>query len=507
MALIGIDVGTSAAKGLLISDDGAEIGEARGRYSVRFPGYGRAELDSRIVWDTVLTILGKLAGNARDHGDQVHAVAFSVSGNEATPVDANGNPLYPTIMGTDTRSADIVTWWEDQVGRLATYQVTGIPVHPMHPLIRLIWLREHEPEIFRRIDKMLCWQELMGLWLGAPPIADLSIASCTMAFDIRQRDWSQEMLSAAGIDGGLFPAAVPSGTAIGKMSADLSAELGFGTPPVIVAGGFDQPIAAFGAGQVTAGAAGVGTGTWEALLVVSQEAPVTEPMLAGGYSFGCYVADELYYTAGNNPGGGSVLQWFRDTFGETEIRAARETGESAFDLIVSQATESPTNLLVLPHFEGSYNPWMDPWSRGAVVGLTLSTTKGDIIKAFLEGITYELRENMQRMEAAGLVMGELIATGGGARSDTWLQLKADMCGKAVRTVSIVETGCYGAACLAGAGVGVFSNAAEPIRQLVKTRKVFDPRPDHRAFYDDAAARYRALYNALRPLSRRPDTTA
>ncbi len=507
MALIGIDVGTSATKGLVISDDGTELGGARGSYSVQFPGDGRAELDSRLVWDTVRTVLASLASSAREHGDEVRALAFSVSGNEATPVDADGNPLYPTIMGTDTRSADVVEWWEKEVGRLAIYQATGIPVHPMHPLVRLMWLREHEPDVFRRTGKMLCWQELMGLWLGAPPVADLSVASCTMAFDIRQRQWSQDMLSAAGIAADLFPAAVPAGTAVGDMYAGIAPALGFRKPPVIVAGGFDQPTAAFGAGQIAAGDAGVGTGTWEALLVVSRDAPLSQPMLDAGYSFSRYVVGDLYYTAGNNPGGGSVLQWYHDIFGESEIRAAKSSGVSAFDLIVGQATKSPTNLLVLPHFEGSYNPWMDPWSRGAVFGLSLGTTKGDVIKGFLEGITYELRENVRRMEAAGLELGELVATGGGARSDTWLQLKADMCGKVVKTVNISETGCFGAACLAGAGVGVYSDVTEPIRQLVRTDKVFEPRPDHQRCYEEAAHRYRSLYEALRPLNDRPGTSA
>src|SRR5262249_22118831 len=158
------------------------------------------------------------------------------------------------------------------------------------------------------------------------------------------------------------------------------------------------------------------------------------------------------------------------------------------------------NLLLLPHFEGSYNPWMNPHSRGALFGISLSTTKADIIKAILEGITYELRENTRRLEAAGIPIGDLVATGGGARSSSWLQLKADMTGKVVRTINITETGCFAAACMAGAGAGVFSSAVEPVRALVRPVRVFEPRPDHQRFYDETASRYRALYEALAPLS-------
>jgi xylulokinase len=500
VALIGVDVGTSATKGLVISDDGAEIGRARENYSVIFPADGRAEINPRTVWAAVKEVLTALASTARSHGDVVRGLALSVSGNEASPVDAAGQPLYPTVMGTDSRSADVAQWWERTVGRRRTYEITGIPVHPMHPLMRLIWLREHEADVYRRIDKMLCWEELFVSWMGAGQVTDVSIASCTMAFDIGRRCWSAEMLESAGVDPAMFPAAVRPGTAIGEMSPALAAELGFARPPVVVAGGFDQPMAALGAGQTAPGEAGVSTGTWEALLVVTQEPRLTEEMLAAGYPFGCYVTGDLYYTAANNPGGGSVLQWFRDTLGEADLRIAERSGRDAFDVIVGQATASPTSLLLLPHFAGSYNPWMNPWSAGALFGLTLRTTKADIIKGLLEGITYELRENLQRLEAAGITVGDLVATGGGARSPTWLQLKADMTGKAVKTVNVAEPGCFAAACLAGVGVGQFSSVTEPISDLIKVRRVFEPRPAHRDFYEAAASRYRALYQQLAPLS-------
>ncbi len=496
---MGVDVGTSATKGIVVSDEGAEVAFARSGYAVAFPASGLAQIDPRVVWAAVSDVMRALAIRTRDGGDIVRAVALSVSGNEATPVDRSGRPLYPTIMSTDSRSADVATWWERTAGRQAVYSVTGVPIHPMHPLVRLMWLRDHEPDVYRRTDKMLCWEELFASWMGAEPVTDLSIASCTMAFDIRNLRWSADLLSLAGVDPRVFPPAVRSGTPIGQMSAGLARELEFTVPPLVVAGGFDQPMAALGAGQLAPGDAGVGTGTWEALLVVASEPRLTPELLAAGYPFGCYVAGDLYYTAANNSGGGSVLAWFRDALGAAEVATAERSGQDAFDLLVRQATSAPTDLLFLPHFEGSYNPWMNPWSRGALYGLSLDTTKGDIIKAVLEGITYELRENAQRLEAAGVTIGDLVATGGGARSDTWLQLKADMTGKVISTVNIAETGCFAAACTAGVGAGLFATVAEPVRELVRPRRVFQPRPDHQEFYEAAAPRYRKLYEALAPL--------
>jgi xylulokinase len=500
MALLGLDLGTSACKGMAISEEGNEIAHARREYPLSFPAPGRVELDSNLVWQAVREVIQALAVEARQEYDPIRAICLSVSGDEALPIDSNGMALYPCIIAMDARSIGIAQWLEREFGRERMYSITGLPLHAMHPLTRLMWLRMYEPQVFARTARMLCWEEFVALRLGVEPITDFSVASRTMAFDIRERDWAADLLSIADIPRSLFPEARPSGTAIGTVPVSVAHELGLEGKVTVVTGGFDQPMAALGSGQLSPGDAVVGTGTWEALTILAESPALSGDMLQAGYAFGCHVVNDLYFCLASNAGGGSLLRWFRDTLGREEVEQSRSSGVDAFDLIIQQATVRPTGLLVLPHFEGSYNPWMDPHSTGAIVGLSLSTTRGDLVKAILEGITFELRENIERVESAGPGVRELRATGGGAKSATWLQLKADITGKPVITVNVKEAGCFAAACLAGVGVGAFASIEEPIKNLVHPTEAFEPRLPVKAEYDEIFASYHMLYSALKPVN-------
>lgn len=487
---------------MAISEDGHEIASARREYSLSFPAQGRVELDSNLVWQAVQEVIQALAMKARQKHDSIRALCLSVSGDEGLPVDASGVALYPCIMAMDSRSTGIAEWWEQEFGRERVYGVTGLPVHAMHPLVRLMWLRTHEPRVFAQTARMLCWEEFVALRLGIEPVTDFSVASRTMAFDILKQEWSVDLLTAAGIPRSLFPEACSSGRAVGTLPASLTSELGLEGRVTFVTGGFDQPMASLGSGQLRPGDAGVGTGTWEALTILTDKPVLTQSMLEAGYPFGCYMVNDLYFCLANNAGGGSLLRWFRDTLGREEVEQSHSTGVDVFDLIVQQATAQPTRLLVLPHFEGSYNPWMDPHSTGAIVGLSLKIPRGDLVKAILEGITFELRENIERVEGAGLTVRELRATGGGAKSATWLQLKADITGKPVITVNVQEAGCFAPACLAGVGIGAFASIEEPIKNLVRPTAVYEPRPSVKEEYDEIFASYHELYSVLKPINRK-----
>ena len=491
MTLLGLDVGTAACKGLLLDPGEGITGTARRDYPLSFPAPGRVELDPGLVWDAVRDVVGELAARAGAAGRPVRALTFSVSCDEAVAVDAEGRALGPCIMALDTRSSAEAERFERTVGRRRIYELTGLPVHAMFPLVRLLWLREHEPAVFRRTARFLAWHEYLALRLGLEPVGDPSVAARTLAYDIRARAWSDELLAAAGLRASLFARVQPSGTAIGELPAAAAGTLGLGAGVRLVTGGMDQSMAALGSGAIEPGAAMVGTGTWQAVTVVAEAPILTEAMLASGFAFGPHIAPDRYAAMATNASGGSLLRWARDVFAPGE----------PYERLLPDRFERPTDLLVLPHFEGSVSPWMDPASRGAIVGLDLATGRQELLQAIIEGVTFELRENLERMEAGGLAIRDLRATGGGARSTAWLQLKADATGRPVSTVNIGEPGAFAAACLAGVGAGVFASVAEPIARFVRTTATYEPRPPMAAAYGERFARYRRLYPALSGLDR------
>lgn len=500
LALLGLDVGTSSSKALVLSQDGREMASARVEYSLSYLGGGRVELDLPVVWAAVTRLIRQVTAQAKTNGGAVRAISLSVSGDEAVPVAADGRHLRPCIMAIDNRTASLAEQFGRKFGRQRLYDITGLPAHAMHPLMRLMWIREHEPEVFAQTAKMLCWSELITSLLGAAPASDYSVASRTMAFDIVRQEWSQEVLDAAGLDPALMPRLAPSGTVIGEVPARIAADLGIEAGASVVAGGFDQPMAALGSGVLDPGEAGVGTGTWEALIAVTSAPVLTSRMLEAGYPFGCYVLPRRYFCLASNAGGGSLLRWFKDTFGADDIRRARRTNSDAFDVILAGLPDDPTGMIALPHFQGSYTPWMDPGATGAILGLSLATTRGEFVKALLEGTAFELRANIERIEAAGVAVGSLRATGGGARSPHWLQIKADITGKPITTINVDEAGCFAAACLAGVGAGLFASADEPVRAWVRPERTFEPDPVRQEAYNAIFADYVGLVRAVAPLS-------
>jgi len=497
LSLLGIDLGTTGIKCAAYSEDGKMLGKTYREYALYMPGKGIVELDANLVWKNLCLNTEELNSSELLKKDPVEALSISVSADEALPIDKQGKSLYKTIMSMDKRGRRENNWINSLVGAERIYQITGQPPSNLYALNRLLWFKENRPEIFKNINKFLCWEEFIFLKLGVEPVTDYSVACRTLAFDINEKKYSQEILDKIGINADLFPKAVLSGTEIGVVEKKVREALGFSRNVKVVTGGFDQICAALGCGVIKEGMASVGTGTMEVMHICFKKPSNDLKIMNYGYPFCNHLLDNLFITMSINSGGGVIFKWYRDNFSHYEKELARRKNLNLYDLIMDSANKSKYPAMFMPYFEGAQTPRNNPAFTGAILGLTLRTTPEDIIKGIFEGITFDLKLNLKIMEALGVKIDALRATGGGARSDTWLQIKADITGKLIQKVDVDETGCMAVAVLAGYGVGKFKTVEEVLNSWVKIGKEF--KPDTRKFnkYENKYDQWLKVYDSLK----------
>jgi xylulokinase len=416
-------------------------------------------------------------------------------GEAVTPLGPDGLVLAKSPVTFDTRSFDQCARLEATIGRKRLAHITGQPPHPMFTITKLMWWAEHDPALLRQTWKFLCFGDLVAWRLGGEPAIDFSMAARTMAFDIDAQKWSDEVLTVAGIPAEKLPLPVASGTVIGRVEPAVARQLGFPGRPLIVAGGHDQPCGALGAGATTPGEAMLSIGTTICLAPIV--AHRQKRLVQLNYSCYPHVVPGQWITLAGNFTGGSLLRWYRDALGESEVAQATATGQDVYDVITEEAGDVPSPLLVLPHFAGSGEPTNDPCSKGAIVGLSFGTTRHHIVRALLEGVMFEMAVNREAIARAGIDVMTAVATGGGARSDRWLSIAADILVLPIRRAAHLEAASWGAATLAGWGAGLRPLGAETPDQ--REGRIVLPDPERSAFYRQRLAVYRELYGALRPL--------
>jgi xylulokinase len=501
MSLLGIDIGTTGCKAIVFRVDGTPLGQAYREYPLLHPREGWIELDPRVVWEAVRQSIREAAHRAGP-GDPVRALSTSVQGESVTPVGRDGEPLANSPVTFDGRTIPLVSHWEESPGAERVFEITGMPLHSMYTLLKIFWWRREQPQLYEHTARFLCYGDFALHQMGLTPTIDPSMAGRTMAFDVRAGCWSEELLARAGVAEEKLPVVAPSGTAVGELPAAVCDELGLPRGVIGAAGGHDQPCGALGAGITSPGLAMDATGTVECITPVFDRLLLSAAMREGNFCCYRHVAPDLYATLAFNFTGGSLLRWYRDTLGAREVDEARVAGMDVYEIMIGKAASGPARVLLLPHFTMTGTPWFDPHAKGAIVGLTLGTGVDQVLKAMLDGITYEMRLNLERLADAGVPVRELRAIGGGAKSRTWLQLKADIFGRPVSSLDVSEAACLGAAMLAGMAVGEFRSLGEATEALVRVTATFEPRPAEAARYDEIYALYRDLYPALRDLVHR-----
>ncbi|MEN6303886.1 MAG: FGGY-family carbohydrate kinase [Armatimonadia bacterium] len=490
---MGLDVGSTGCKAVVFDTAGNQLARAYREYPELYPQPGWIELNPQQVWESVEAVIAEAAAAA---GEPVRALCISAMGETFTPVAADGSFLYNSTVSPDNRAVAQANAWHDTLGAERVFAITGMPLHPSFSLPKIQWLAQERPDVHKRVWKYLLWPDLIFLKLGLPPRLDYSLAGRTMAFDVVNKRWSEEMLSTAGLSADLFAEPIASGEIVGELTGETASALGLPSGCLVVAGGHDQPMNALGAGIIREGLAVDGMGTVECITVAFNEPVLTDNMRQRNYCCYPHVAPDLYCTLAFNYSSGSIIRWYRDNFCTAQKALAEAAGRDVYDLILSDLPDEPTKLLTVPYFAGSGTPYLDPLAKGAVLGLTLSCNEKTFVKGLLEGICYELNLNTQSLQNAGVHIDRLRVTGGGSKSPAWLQLKADITGKEVVTLNVTESGCLAGAMLGGVATGEYTSVADATARLVKERDLYTPRADKHAAYQKLYKLYAKVWPAI-----------
>lgn len=500
MSLLGLDVGTTGTKGVAFNLDGKAIASAYREYPLLSPKPGWLELDPEQVWGCVKEVLSEVASKTAH--DPIRALAISAQGEAIHAVDRSGACLTHSVVTFDARTADMPAWWLEHKSRLDLARITGMPLHGMYSLNKVLWFKQNAPDVYAKAWKWLCYEDFVQFRLGLEPVMSHSLAARTMALDARRGEWSQEILAIANVPLDLFARTAPSGTVVGTIPDAVADELGLPRGVVVATGGHDQPAGALGAGILAGGEAVYATGTVDCICPIYETYSITEETVAGNLC--CYPScvPGLYASIAFNFTGGSLLKWYRDTFAREEARIAAESGRDVYDLLCEQVPDKPESLVILPHFTVTGTPHFDTASRGAILGLTLQTTASDIVSAILSGVTYEMKLNLEMLQSAGIGIDKLRAVGGGAKSRVWVQRKADILGVPVAVLEISEAASLGVALLAGQAAGFIESLKETLETAVRIKFTCDPDPYRSREYAERYSVYRDVYGALSRINHR-----
>jgi len=494
MSLLGIDVGTTGCKVSAFNAEGGLVTSSYREYDIERPHPGYAELDAADVWGRVQDAIEEVAGQSRS--DPVTAASVSSLGEALVPVSAGREILAPSILNFDERGSEFLESVAALIDNERLYAINGNTLGNHYSLTKLLWIREHEPELYARTHKFLLWGAFVAFMLGAEPVADYSLANRTLLFDVDREDWSDELVGLMQLDRHKLPDTAPSGTRIGTVSDAVAGRLGLPRGVAVVAGAHDQCANAVGCGVLDEGRAMFGMGTYVCIVPVFAQRRDPAAMIAHGFNTEHHAAPGRYVSFLYNHGG-SMLKWYRDTFAAAERDAADAAGKDVYAKLIAEIPEGPSTVVVLPHFAPTGPPEFVADSRGVVAGLRLETSRGEILKGILEGAVFYLRECLEPMLSTDAAINEFRAVGGGSKSDAWLQIAADILGRPLTRAGVQEAGTLGAAILAGWGTSVFASPEEGAATMVALERTFEPNPQRHEAYNDRYAQYCRLWPLMK----------
>ncbi|HLU10545.1 MAG TPA: FGGY-family carbohydrate kinase [Oceanobacillus sp.] len=493
--LLGIDVGTTSVKAALFDLKGKLEGIASADYPTHYLRPGWVEQQPEDWWVAVCAAVRQVMGSVHNARERVVGVAVSAQAPTLIPLDEDGMPLRPALIWMDRRAEAEVEQLLEQFGEEAIFRVTGNRADAFYVAPKILWYKNHEPHLLKQTRWFVQINGYINYCLTGTLSLDHVHAALLGLRDYATGEWSAELCEMCGVTPEQFPPISHSHATMGEVTRKAAELTGLkpGTP--VMVGTVDGAAAALEAGVTEAGVAAEMTGTSTVVLLPNTQG-ITEPSLIAMP----HALPSMHLLLGAMVATGASLNWYRDQFGMVEQSASALLNVDPFDLLTQQAAAiSPgsNGVIFLPYMMGERSPMWHTNARGVLFGLSLSTPRGAVIRAIMEGAAFALRHNLHVARQAGVHAREIRSVGGGTRSVLWNQIKADVLGLPVLLPRASIGAPFGDAMLVGMGLGLYPNIHDTLRQIVQIRTVYEPNPDNHALYSEIYLVYRNLYDHLR----------
>ena len=494
MHLIGIDVGTGGSRAVLIDAAGKIVAAATVEHEpFNSPQPGWAEQDPRDWWRASAAAIQACIRQAGIPAEEIKAVGLSGQMHGSVLLDDNDEVLRPALIWCDQRSAEQCRKLTTMIGARRLIELTCNPALTGFTLPKLLWVRDTEPDTWKRLRSVLLPKDYVRFRLTGDKATDVADASGTLLLNVASRRWSSEMLAATEMEAGLLPRVYESQEITGSVSQQAAAETGLKAGTPVIAGAGDQAAGAVGLGIVRPGMVSATIGT-SGVVFAATNTPALDPK--GRVHTFCHAIPDRWHVMGVTQGAGLSLRWFRDQFG---VAANDIVGSDPYDSLTAEAARVPPGaggLLWAPYLMGERTPHLDPNARAALVGLTASHTRAHVIRAILEGVAFSLKDSFEILKELDVPCKTIRLGGGGARSPLWRQIQADIYAQQVEIMEAEEGAAYGVAILAGVAAGAWPNVEAACAEVIRTRDRVESDPRAVKVLDRQYRSYVAIYPAL-----------
>jgi len=497
--LLGIDIGTTGAKALIIDERGEVLASATEEYPLSIPRPLWSEQDPEDWWTGCQAAVQRALAAPGIRAADIEGVGLTGQMHGLVLLDKAGRVLRPAILWNDQRTGpqcEEISAWAGGLPRLL--QLTGNAVLPGFTAPKIVWVRENEPKVYERAAHILLPKDYIRYRLTGEYASEVSDASGTSVFDVANRRWSVEMATLLQVPMTWLPRCTESDVVSGQISSAAAEATGLRAGTPVVGGGGDQAAQAVGSGIVGPGIISVTSGTSG---VVFAHADRYAAEAQGRLHVFCHAVPGAWHAMGVMLSAGGAFRWFRDALGQPEKAVAAATGEDPYEILAREAATAPAGaegLLFLPYLTGERTPYPDPNLRGAFVGLTLRHGKAHMVRSVLEGVSFGLRDSLELIKELGVPITQVRASGGGARSALWRQIQADVFNTELVLINVTEGAAFGAALLAGVGAGRFGNVRQAVESAVRVVSHTAPQPAAATTYETLYKSYRGLHGALKP---------